>query len=382
MQIEKAILKDPPGGEALLHRAYGVLPYASLILDAEGTILAINSRAIKTFFPAGDAPKTVLGTKFFDLIEADEEEFLSALLRATASGKIEVTPRHTGSARKARPIAFRQILLFAAERTGYHYLLSQDQLHTTAKVLSQLNRQRQQARDTVQRLEAAHLDLNKSLLSMEAFAHAASHDLKTPINTMSGLLELFETNYAADLPDKAQTYLAQMQRAVSQMHDMTRDLLDYAKSTNHDVKAEPVDLSKVALQVLSDFETQRQETGAEFELHTSDLSLMAEPILLNILLSNIISNALKYRSPDRKPVIVVRIEADLLNKGQISISDNGIGFDPADAEKVFVQFQRLDTDRAGTGIGLATCAEICRRHGWQISATAEVDKGAEFVVKF
>lgn len=357
-------------------------PYVSTVLDVEGRILAINARGETTLCKGMTRTEPLIGSRFSALTSYENTEFVMALKRSVASGKIDILPRHPNEFNAGRMMSFRIILLRSGSPGQYHYLLTHDQLHTTAKILSQLNKQRLRAQETIERLEAAHLELYQSLLSMETFAHAASHDLKTPLNTLSGLLELFASKFGADLPEAGGIYVTQMQRAVGQMTDLTGDLLDYAKSTNHDLRAVPLNLATVVREVLTDFETEISGADAQFDLYTNDLSLMAEPMLLHILLSNLVANALKYRSPERPLTVKITIDPEQGRAGAIMIADNGIGFDQGDASKIFRQFYRLNSETEGSGIGLSTCTEICRRHGWKINAEAKPGLGAQFTITF
>lgn len=109
-------------------------------------------------------------------------------------------------------------------------------------------------------------------------------------------------------------------------------------------------------------------------------SVMAEPILFNVLLSNILTNSLKYRCPDQRLEVRIHLENNAESGRRITISDTGVGFDEDKAEEIFMPFKTLKHKANGGGIGLATCRENCRRHGWDISASSERASGPTIVI--
>lgn len=369
--------------EAVLGTAFLVSPYASFVLDWDGNILVCNRRAERLYHAGGaEHPDAMRGMAFAALTDHSQEEMTHLLRGGAAKGMLSI--KMTGGAHLQTTLGtvFRVSLLRSATRGERLYLLTQDQLKSTAEALTKMNARRKEARDNLVRLETAHFELHQSLATMEAFAHAASHDLRTPLNTMSGLLELFSQKFTTDLPETAVEYLSYMSRAVEQMKGLTEDLLEHAKSTSSVVTAQPVSLREIVETTRDDMELALAECGASVSVEGEDFTIMAEPLLMQILVTNLLSNAVKFAHPDRRPDIVVTLGRGEATGGWLVVRDNGIGFPPERADDILKPFVRVSDDTPGSGIGLSTCAEVCRRHGWRIEAHSNGDDGAEFRISF
>lgn len=374
--------KDADLDEDSLGRAYLAAPYASFILDWNGRILICNRRAERLYCPENlIGPDAMRGSLFSSLTHHTTETVNEMLRVGAAQGLLTVNMK--GSKSDASPISsvFRITLLRSPNRGERLYLLTQDQLKTTADALSQMNARQKKTQEAMQRLQGAHLQMSEDLLKMEVFTRAASHDLRTPISTLAGLVELFSLRFGNALPQEAQEYLAHMERAVTNMTDLTHDLLDYAKSTDASVIHEAVDLETQIEIVRSEMQQAISTADAQTSVSGPEVILQCDPNFLRILLTNLLSNALKYRHPDR-PLQVEFILDDSAGGPSLAVKDNGIGFDPRLAQTIFQPFKRLETHVDGSGIGLSTCQEICRRHGWAIEATGHVGKGATFTIQF
>ena len=309
-----------------------------------------------------------------------QEEMSAALRNGAAKGMVELPIHSDAQIGNPATTGFRVSLLRSAARGERLILLTQDQLKTTAEALTNMNYKRLELKEKLDRLEAAHLDLHQTLFSMESFAQAAAHDLRTPINTLSGLIEMFQTNFDADLPPKAKEFLQYMARATTQMNDYTSELLEHARSSAVQIVAEPVDISDAIFDVCANLESQIAGNNCEINVTGTSFKVMAEPTMLQILITNLITNAIKFKSPHRRCKIDISLSSR--GAGSFALRDNGVGFDQSEADAVFKPFQRLSLQTDGNGIGLATCAEVCRRHSWKIQAEAAIDQGATFSVQF
>lgn len=363
--------------------AFNQFPYAAFVLDMDGIIVLCNRRAQSRFCPeTGRDPGAVAGASLARFTLHSEDELRHRLREGMAMGHAGLDMRATATGGTQGHCVFRLSLLRAPDPGQRFILLTQDHLKTSADALASMNERRRTTRENLLRLEAAHLELQQSLLSVEAFSRAASHDMRTPLNTLSGMLELFALRFAAELPEDAQDYLKTMGRAVTHMTHLTDTLLEHARSTTPDLNAEPVSVRPIARQVCLELDPQIEAVQGRVEMSGESFTVMAEPMLLTVLLTNIVSNALKYRATERPPVVRFHFEPGAAGRGRMSISDNGIGFSEQSAKDIFMPFKRLDRARDGSGIGLATCAEVCHRHGWTIEAHGEEGVGAQFVITF
>ena len=366
-----------------LHAAIVNSPYASLLIDDEGRVVLANRRAKRQFAPTVDFEDyDGRGAHFSELTHQSIDEVRARLSAAATTARARFTMR-TGRERKtAKTLNFHVALLPTPGRIRPLYNLTQDHLTSTVDALIAMNGRRLETQGKLVELEARHAALQQVMIATEAYAHTASHDLRTPLNTLSGLLQMFDVKFAADLPERAVEYLSYMSRAVEQMDKLTHDFLDHARSAAVELVREPVDLGAQARAAVADLASDFEATGASCEITGTVEPVMAEPTLVRMLLTNLLTNSLKYRHPDRSSHIDITLTEGEGDGGPVEmvVRDNGCGFDPGASEAIFLPFRRCNTDVEGTGIGLATCREVCRRHGWTITAQSDGQSGATFTI--
>jgi len=249
---------------------------------------------------------------------------------------------------------------------------------------------RKRAEETLSRKAA---ELARSNAELEQFAYVASHDLQEPLRKIQAFGDRLKAKVDAVGLQDGRDYLDRMQGAAARMRTLIDDLLTFSRIISASEPFVPVDLNVVTKGVLSDLEVRIEQTKARVDLGTLP-TIEADPLQLRQLLQNLIGNALKFQPPDRQPVI--RIEGRILRSPfagspeedpyaeqcEISVQDNGIGFEEKYTEKIFAVFQRLHgrTEFEGTGVGLAVCRRISDRHGGTIRAQSQPDAGAKFIV--
>jgi light-regulated signal transduction histidine kinase (bacteriophytochrome) len=213
---------------------------------------------------------------------------------------------------------------------------------------------------------------------LEAFSYSVSHDLRAPLRGMDGFSKTLLEDYSDKLDATGKNYLERIRAGTQRMGSLIDDILKLSQVTRVEFKRESVDLSKMVRTMLL---TVRQNNPAR-DVKVSiqkDIIIDGDRHLLEIALTNLIDNAWKFTGKTKN----TRIEfGTLLKDGKpvIFIRDNGVGFDMAYVDKLFGAFQRLHTtaEFPGTGIGLATVQRVIHRHGGQVWAEGEVEKGAVF----
>ncbi len=230
-------------------------------------------------------------------------------------------------------------------------------------------------------LELRHQDLLRINEHLEQFAYIASHDLLEPLRKVRFFADVVRIEMAADAGPTADDAMLRMLRATDRMHRLINDLLVFARAGKSLGSRDPVDLAAVISEASEALETQIVEQQAR--ITTSDLPVvLGKRNLLVQVFQNLISNSLRYRHPDRTPEI--RIDGTIHGAAAvISVSDNGLGFDPTQAQRLFEPFVRLHPQAGhdGTGIGLAICRRIVLAHEGSIEAIAPPEGGACFIIR-
>jgi PAS domain S-box-containing protein len=226
-------------------------------------------------------------------------------------------------------------------------------------------------------LKATLAELERSNKDLEQFAYIASHDLQEPLRTISGFVQLIRERYQDRLDEKANKFIAFIVEATERMHEMIKDMLAFSRIGTSREAFGPVESQQALDRAISQLGRKFEETGAK--VTHSELPIVTGDILqLTQLLQNLIDNALNFR---RETPPEIHIDAALRgHEWFFSVRDNGIGFDPKYADKLFIIFQRLHgrKDYAGSGIGLAVCKKIVERHGGRIWAESTPGNGATF----
>jgi two-component system, LuxR family, sensor kinase FixL len=227
--------------------------------------------------------------------------------------------------------------------------------------------------------------LEQSNRELEEFAAVASHDLQEPLRKIQTFGDRLHTTCEEALTDEGRDYLRRMQNAAQRMQVLIDDLLSLARVTTKAQSFKRVDLSKILKEVLLDLEVRIQQVSGQIEADNLP-NVEADPLQMRQLLQNLVSNSLKFHGAT-PPLIQIKSavgsEADGQLQCQITITDNGIGFDDSHRDRIFTVFQRLHSrqDYEGTGVGLAICRKIVQRHGGHITAFGKPGQGSTFVIK-
>ncbi|WP_145980879.1 PAS domain-containing protein [Magnetospirillum sp. ME-1] len=233
-----------------------------------------------------------------------------------------------------------------------------------------------------QELRDKAAELERSNTELEQFAYVASHDLREPLRMVSSYVDLLARRYNDRLDDDAREFIAFAKDGATRMDRLILDLLEYSRIGRITRPMLPVALGPVVERALRALSVKIEESGAEIATPPEVLpTVLGDGEELMRLFQNLIGNAIKYRSPERKPVITIEAE----NTGKewiITVVDNGIGIEPKYYDRVFLIFQRLHRrgEFEGTGIGLAVCKKIVEHHGGRIWVTSTPGEGTRFSV--
>lgn len=228
---------------------------------------------------------------------------------------------------------------------------------------------------------------------LQDFTHIVSHDLQEPLRKVTAFGDRLKTKYGEILGDQGTDYIERMVNATRRMQAFINDLLAFSRVATKTQPFAPVDLGEVAQEVVSDLEIRVEETGGKIEIDNMS-SIDGDPLQMRQLLQNLIGNALKFNKKDEPPVVKVKGEIIQGNERssntdysdrkcyELTVEDNGIGFDEQHTDRIFGIFQRLNgrSEYEGSGIGLSICKKIAERHGGSIIAKSAPGQGAKFIV--
>ncbi|OQW49208.1 MAG: hypothetical protein A4S09_03835 [Proteobacteria bacterium SG_bin7] len=245
---------------------------------------------------------------------------------------------------------------------------------------------------TERKLAEENLKINSKKLEisnreLQDFASIAAHDLQEPLRKILTFLDRIKLKVSDKLDEEVKDYIARVQNSASRMQTLIDDLLSYSRVTTRAQPFIKVDLNRVLKDVISDLEVRIEQTKGLVEVGNLP-TIMADPTQMRQLFQNIIGNALKFHRKGIDPVVKVEgkvLEGIYVNgvpACQVSITDNGIGFDEKYLDRIFTIFQRLHGrhEYEGTGIGLAVCRKIVDRHNGMVTARSKLGQGSTFSI--
>jgi len=212
---------------------------------------------------------------------------------------------------------------------------------------------------------------------IESFSYSVSHDLRGPLRAVNGYAKILEEDYNSVLDAEGKRLLNEIQYNALKMGVLIDDLLAFARLGRKEVQGSKIDMNKLTATAIRDI---NQTTDHHAQIKISKLlSVKADHALLEHVMNNLISNAIKYSSKKENPVVVIKSKRG--NRELIySVSDNGVGFEMEYQHKLFGVFQRLHSadDFPGTGVGLAIAQRIIKKHNGKIWAEGKPGEGATF----
>jgi signal transduction histidine kinase len=215
---------------------------------------------------------------------------------------------------------------------------------------------------------------------LEAFSYTVSHDLRAPLRSLTGYVNVLMEDYGSRLDEEGRGHLQALYRAANRMDCLTRDLLAYGRVAREAVKLEPVKLQPVLEEIVS-LTMPSHGKSPTIRVEAGESQVLGHRFLLEQCLCNLLSNATKFVRPGTTPEVFIRTE-DKPGQVRLWVEDNGIGIDPNYHRKIFSIFERVGELQKyeGTGIGLAIVNRAVQRMGGTCGVISAPGEGSRFWV--
>jgi light-regulated signal transduction histidine kinase (bacteriophytochrome) len=268
----------------------------------------------------------------------------------------------------ARAAEFFAESLAPFEMSFRGYIEANERLQTLNRTLAAQN---VELRSATSRADAANQEL-------ESFSYSVAHDLRAPLRHIDSFSAILQRELTHALDQRGQDYLQRIRAATKRMGELIDDLLQLSRVTRADFHRAAVDLTMIARGVAAELEQASPLRAVQWKVQDG-LTADGDARLLRVMLENLLGNAWKFTGQTEQPLVEVgRVMTE--DRPTFYVRDNGAGFDPRYADRLFLPFQRLhrESEFPGTGVGLATVQRIIRRHGGDIWSASAPGQGATF----
>ncbi|WP_116812037.1 sensor histidine kinase [Steroidobacter cummioxidans] len=253
-----------------------------------------------------------------------------------------------------------------------------DEAAVSALLESQREVQQMNA-DLEKRVAERTRQLQAANRELESFAYAVSHDLRAPLRSLSGFSQILQETATDQLDEKSLHYLRRIHDASQRMSSLIEALLGLSRISTAELNIRPVNLTQVCMDAAAALRDKFPGHDVQVDI-APNMHVEGDARLLRIAMDCLLANAWKFTIKAARPMVSVGVQTGVTGGHIYFVRDNGVGFDMAYANKLFVPFQRLhpDTEFQGSGIGLVTAQRVIARHNGRIWAEAQVDEGATF----
>jgi hypothetical protein len=365
------------------------LPLIIFSLDSEGQLHYANEWLLKF---TGQNIDQLNRTKWKSIIHADDYDpfcviLNSEILKGSSSVRTQARLRNSNDGE----YLWHQVSItpIKDEKTNTNFWIgyivdihTQKMLEKTLQDNTELKLAQDQLKENQIAREKYIDELNRSNRELQQFAFIASHDLQEPVRKLLFYSDYLLGRYSEEIDDKGKEFLDRMQKAGQRMRNLIQDLLIFSQINKEELRFDEVDLNTIAEETLQDFDMAIEERKAKINFDTLP-RIKGDKRMLSQLFNNLIGNALKYSRPEITPEIFIgyKVKKDTI---ELSIKDNGIGFNEKYLPQMFTLFQRLHTRESyeGTGLGLAICRKIVEIHSGAIRAESVEGLGSTFYISF
>lgn len=361
--------------------AFDHFPVPALVIDRQGVIVVANTSAkVLLYIDNERAEHSPL--LLSELIGADNDQLSLDIFMGVSVGFISLLLKNVGD-EPGKRFRFSITPLKTQPRQINQFLLTQSLESPASKNFIQLNSAVRNANMAAAKEHRMLQKLESAYQRVSEFSAMAAHDLQAPLRNIDGFLSILEEDHGDELSGDGLVMLKQTRKSAKRLQELIVGLLHHAKARTSSVMRESINLQQAINLVHDDLSVTIDQCEGKVELSGNMDVLEADKLLFGQLLSNLIGNAIKYRSPDRAPYVQVVCLRSSATAFEINIQDNGLGFDNEQRTKILQPFKRLLTQSVveGSGLGLATCKSICDLHGWTLSCVGQPGVGAKFSIQ-
>jgi PAS domain S-box-containing protein len=349
-----------------------VKDYALLMLDPHGCITTWNDSAQQIL---GYRSEEMLGQSFSGVYTPDDIEKDKPAKELKIAEERQRFEREGQRARKDGSLFWASTIIVAL-RDGNNHLRGFGVVIRDITARKRTDEELESRRREIFQRNAQLVVANNEL---ESFSYSVSHDLRTPLRAIDGFSHALLEDYGAKLDEQGREYLGRIRSATQRMGSLIDDLLNLSRLSRTNMQTQQVDLTAVVNAVVTEIRKVQPQRQVDFQAHEG-LSTIGDPGLLRVVFENLLGNAWKFTSKKSSPVHIEVGQCNGTHSNAFFVRDDGAGFDPAYATRLFGAFQRLHGQQEfeGTGVGLATVQRIIQRHGGRIWAESALGQGATF----
>lgn len=322
-----------------------------------------------------DGPEAMRGKTYRDFYTAEsiarvQEEHARRLRGEASQYEVEIIGQKGGR----RHVVIAGAPLRNPEGEILSFIATITDISEVKKAQEQVSLLNQQLEQRVEQRTSQLQEMNRQL---EAFCYTVAHDLRAPLRSISGFAEILAEDLGSSIPPESREQLSKITRSAQQMDALIQDLLSYCKIARANLYPEPIELKSLTERVLQMLSAEIARSGADVQVQLSPKKVHANETALEQVLLNLISNALKFCPPGKAPHVQIRsfVSGTAL---RVEVADDGVGIPPEYQPRIFNLFERLDTSRDGTGVGLAIVAEAVRRMNGSCGVESTPGQGSTF----
>jgi len=346
---------------------YDFAPIGYFTLMRDGTIQQVNLAGANLM----DLERNTLIKRRFGVFVSPRlrttfNAFLDDVFTSKSKETCEVTLQKDGSAP-------RLVHIEATEKDGQHEVC-----YAVVVDITEHKQMEHKLNEAYQKIKTRTKELEIINENLDSFAYSVSHDLRAPLRAISGFAQVLMDTHGDKVNEEMRHYLNRISEGAKKMGQLIDDLLSFSRVTRGKINYEKINVQNIVNDLIKAYRDVELDRDIEFIVNPLG-KVEADKGMLKVIFSNLLQNAIKFTIDCKKACIEIGSEQKE-DHIQFYVKDNGIGFDMRYKDKLFEAFQKLQTDErfAGTGLGLSTVKRIVTKHGGNIWAKGEIDKGAEF----